>query len=337
MERTTHRRTVAGVRAVIPIYLFFFLTATQPLHSQEQISYERQSSPAGELAPARSGRTSNYAETNKLKTSSQLRIGPGDLVEMSVFNVPEIASKTRITSDGNGYFPLLGYVHLAGLTAEESQSLLEQRLSAFLKAPSVSFYVSEYASQGVSVLGEVSKPGVYPFRGEPRLLDLISAAGGMTEKAGYAITITHEDDPDNPVTIELSPDVSDNGKSNVKIEPHDTIAVHKAGIVYVLGEVAKPSGLLIERGGLTVLRAIALAGGTTRNAKLTVKILRYESGKLTEKDVPLKRILSAKAPDPRLAADDIVVVPTSAGKTLAGRTLEAAIQAATLVTVAAVQ
>lgn len=270
--------------------------------------------------------------------SSLLRIGVGDLVEMNVFDVPELTSKTRITSDGNAYFPLIGYVHLSGLTAEQSQGLLEKKLSLYLKRPNVSFFVSEYASQGVSVLGEVAKPGIYPFRGEPRLFDLISTAGGLTEKAGHTITITHENDPDNPVSIELSRNVSDTAQSNVPLLPHDTIVVHKADLVYVVGEVGKPSALLIDRAGLTVLRAITLAGGTTRTAKLTsVKILRQEGGHLTEQPVPLKKILSAKAADPTLEADDIVVVPASAGKALVGRTLEAALQAATLVTVAAVQ
>lgn len=267
-----------------------------------------------------------------------LQLGVGDLVELTVYDVPELTTKTRISSTGDVYCALIGPTHVAGLTIEEAVQLIEKRLSAYLKDPYVSLFVSEYASQGASVLGEVSRPGVYPVLGEQHLFDLVSAAGGLTEKAGHSITVTHRSDPDNPIVLPVSRNLSDDPKSNVRIFPRDTIIVRKADIVYVVGDVGKPSALLVDASGISVLKAVALAGGTSRTAKLGgVRILRKGPSGMTETPVQLGKILQAKAPDLSLQADDILVVPSSTGKVLAGRALEAAMQAATILSVAVVQ
>jgi polysaccharide export outer membrane protein len=272
------------------------------------------------------------------QSDPSLQLGVGDLIELTVYDVPELTTKTRISSTGDIYCALIGPTHVAGLTIEEAARLIEERLSAFLKDPYVSLFVTEYASQGASVLGEVSKPGVYPVLGEQHLYDLISASGGLTEKAGHSITVTHRSDPDNPVVLSVSRNLSDNPQSNIRVFPRDTIIVRKGDIVYVVGDVGRPSALIMDAGGLSVLKAVALAGGTNRTAKLSgVRILRKDSGVTKETPVELKKILQAKAPDLSLQADDILVVPSSAGKILAGRALEAAMQAATILSVAAVQ
>lgn len=271
---------------------------------------------------------------------SSLRLGPGDLLEFSVYNVPELASKTRVSTNGDVYLPLIDYVHLAGLTLEEAQALLEKRYAdgGFLKDPHVNLFVDEYASQGASVLGEVSKPGVYPVLGEQRLFDLISSAGGLTDKAGKSITVTHRNQPDKPIRVALSRNVSDNPESNVPVFPGDTVIVRRADVVYVVGDVGRPSGFLMDGGSVTVLQAIALAGGTNHTAKLSgAKIIHKGPQGMAESPVHLKQILEAKAPDVPMQADDILFVPTSAGKIVAGRTLEAALQAATAVSIIAVK
>ena len=256
---------------------------------------------------------------------------------MTVYDVPELTTKTRISSTGDIYCALIGPTHVAGLTTEEAAQLIQKRLSAFLKAPYVSLFVTEYASQGASLLGEVAKPGVYPVLGDQHLFDLISTAGGLTDKAGHSITITHRSDPDKPVTVPLSRNLSDHPESNIKVFPADTIVVRRADIVYVVGDVGRPSGLLMDANGLTILQAVALSGGTTRTAKLSgVRILRKSPSGMTETPVELKKIMQAKAPDVSLQANDILVVPSSTGKILAGRTLEAAMQAATIMSVAAI-
>jgi polysaccharide export outer membrane protein len=268
--------------------------------------------------------------------NSSLKLGVGDLIEMTVYDVPELTTKTRISSNGDIYCALIGPTHVAGLTTEEAAALIQTRLSAYLKDPYVSLFVMEYASQGASLLGEVNKPGVYPVMGDQHLFDLISASGGLTERAGHSITITHRSDPDKQVTVPLSRNLSDNPESNIKVFPGDTIVVRKAEIVYVVGDVSRPSGLLMDASGLTVLQAVALAGGTTRTAKLGgVRILRKGPAGMIETPVQLKKIMQAKAPDLPLEANDILIIPSSTGKILAGRGLEAAMQAATIVSAAA--
>jgi len=269
-----------------------------------------------------------------------VRLGPGDLVEISVYGVPELTTKARIGSNGDVYLPLINYVHLGGLTTEQAQSVLEKRLSdgGFVKNPHVTLFVDQFVSQGASVLGEVSKPGVYPVIGEQRLFDLISAAGGLSDKAGQFVTVAHRDQPQGPRTIKLARNLSDSPESNVEVRPGDTIVVHKADLVYVVGDVGKPSGFLMDSGSMTVLQAIALAGGANKTAKLSAaRIIRKGPSGVTETPVELKKVLQAKAPDLELQANDILFVPTSTTRLVGRGTLQAALQAAAAVSIVAVK
>ena len=275
---------------------------------------------------------------SNLDTSST-RLGVGDLLEVNVYGVPELSTKARISSSGDVYLPLISYIHVADLSPEEAQALIEKRLAdgGFLKNPHVSLFINEYSSQAVTVLGEVAKPGPYPIMGERRLYDLISAAGGLTEKAGRTVTISHRNTPDQPATVRLAEGLAQTSESNVPVKPGDTIVVQRAGIVYVVGDVGKPSGFLMENDSLTVLKAIALAGGTNRTAKLNgAKIIRKTADGMQETAIPLKNILQAKAADVPMRADDILFVPGSAGKAAAYRGIEAVLQAATAVSIVAV-
>ena len=270
---------------------------------------------------------------------SSPKLGVGDLLDVSVYNVPELSTKSRLGTNGDVYLPLIDYVHLSGLTVEEAQALIEKRLSdgGFVKNPHVSLNVDQSASQGISLLGEVARPGVYPVIGEPRLLDVVSAAGGFTPSAGQSITVTHRNQSDKPVTVPRSRKLSDDPVSNIPVSPGDTILVHKADVVYVVGEVGRPSGFLMDSDSLTVLKAIALAGGTTRTAKLNgARIIRKGPNGMTETPVELKKMLQAKAEDMPLRADDILFVPSSVKKVLMSRTADVAVQAATAASVIAI-
>jgi len=309
---------------------FLLLIAVAPGTSAQQPVAEEKTT---ENVPAQS------SETAPPQPASSLRLQTGDLVDVAVYNVAELTTKARISARGEIYLPLIDYVHIAGLTAEEAEGLIQKRLAdgGFVKNPHVTLFVDQYASQGASILGEVARPGVYPVPGQQRLFDLISAAGGFTEKAGKSITITHRDQPERPVTVPLSRNISDNPESNIAILPGDTIIVRKADLVYVVGDVGRPSGFLMDSAHLTVLQAIALAGGTTHTANLSgTRIIHRGPGGLTETPVELKKILRAKAPDLTMQADDILFVPTSATKVFAGRAMEAAMQAATAASIVAI-
>ncbi|HEY7098173.1 MAG TPA: polysaccharide biosynthesis/export family protein [Terriglobales bacterium] len=306
------------------------------LPSVAQAGADAQEDPAALANSAQKQQSSLSAPAS----DTELKLGVGDLLEVNVYNVPELTSKVRVSTSGDIYFPLIDYVHVAGLKLEEAQAVIEKRLSdgGFLKNPHVSIFVDEYQSQGVSVLGEVVKPGIYPALGEQRLLDMISAAGGFSDKAGRTITITHRNSPDKPQVVTFARNFNDSPESNLEVLPGDTIIVRKADIIYVVGAVGRPSGFMMDNGNLTVLQAIALAGGTNSTAKLSeARIIRKASTGMVETQVHLKKMLEAKAPDITMEADDILFVPTSTGKIVAARTLQAALQAATAVSIVAVQ
>ena len=267
--------------------------------------------------------------------SPVLKLGAGDLIEVTVYNVPELTTKARVGNSGDVYLPLIDYVHVSDLTTEEAQSLIQKRLEdgGFVRNPHVTIFVDESASQGVTLLGEVTKPGVYPDLGDHKLYELISMAGGFTQSAARKVSIVRRNQS-QPIHLSLPRNLADDLSSNVDIQPGDTIMVPRAPIIYVVGDVGRPSGLLVDNGSLTVLQALALAGGTNKTAKMGgVRIIRKGPTGMTETEVPLKKMLEAKAPDVPLQGDDILFVPVSGGRVLAARTFEAAMSAATAVTI----
>jgi len=272
--------------------------------------------------------------------SPTAKLGAGDLIELTVFGVPDLTTKARIGNGGDVYLPLIDYVHIAELTVDEAQDLIQKRLEdgGFVRNPHVSIFVNESASQAVNMMGEVSHPGAYPLIGDRRLFDLISAAGGLTEKAGRNVTIIHRQNPDQKVQLNLPSNLAEDTDNNVAVNPGDTIIVSRAGIVYVVGDVARPSGFMIEDNTLTVLKALALAGGGTRTASLNgSKILRQTPDGVKEIPVPLQKVLRAKSPDVAMLKGDVLFVPGSAGKALAYRSAEAAFSMTSALAVIAIR
>jgi polysaccharide export outer membrane protein len=308
-------------------------------------AWAQQSEERGGSSPVTASHATAAHDANSTATpnngtgTGSIRLGPGDLVELSVYNVPELSTKARVSGNGDLYLPLIDYVHVADLTQEEAQALIEKRFAdgGFVNNPHVTLFITEYASGAVTLLGEVARPGPYPVLGERRLFDIFSAAGGLTEKAGKTVTITHRSDTEHPVTIRLAENLTQTPETNVPIRQGDTIVVQRAGIIYVVGEVGRPSGILMDNDNLTVLRAIALAGGTTRMAKLSgAKLLRRTPEGVQETTIQLKKILQAKAPDVPMKADDVLFVPSSAAKVAAYRGGEAIMQSATALSLIAV-
>lgn len=259
-------------------------------------------------------------------------IDGGDLLRISVFGVKDFDVDARVSSRGSVSLPLIGDVQLAGLTPDEAEAVVARRLAAgdFILEPQVSVFVKEYATQGVSVLGEVEKPGIYPLLGSHGLVDVLSMAGGATQKSGPIVTITHRGRPNDAVTVNLA-DVGKSADANAEVLPGDTVFVSKAGIVYVVGDVKNPSGIVIENtSDMTVLKAIAIAGGTNPTAAINnAKLIRKTPGGHEESSIPLKKIFAAKATDLKLQPEDIVFVPSSAARSAGRRGLEAVLQAAT--------
>ncbi|MGB7600071.1 MAG: polysaccharide biosynthesis/export family protein [Candidatus Sulfotelmatobacter sp.] len=287
--------------------------------------------------PAESA-TSSKAVVPADQTTPSMRLGPGDLIEVSVYNVPELSTKARISNTGDVYLPLIDYVHVGNLTVEEAQVVIEKRLEdgGYVRGAHVTIFLDESISQGITILGEVVRPGIYPSLGDRKLYDLISAAGGFTPSAGRKVSIIRQHSESGPVTVSLPRNLADDLQDDIELQPGDMITVPRAPIIYVVGDVGRPAGLLVDNGTLTVLQALALAGGTNHTAKMSgVRIIRKGPGGMTETRLPLKKMLEAKAPDITLQADDILFVPLSGARVAAEQTMQAAISAATGIAVIA--
>ncbi len=257
-------------------------------------------------------------------------IGPGDLLNIGVFAVPELTLKVRVSERGSVTLPLVGKMDFGGLTVAQAEQSLAKILVErnFVLKPQVTIFVAEYATQGITVLGEVSQPGTYPLFGPHHLFDAISAAGGMTQRSSSAITLIRRGDQDHPVHLNLAVTHA-NVDANVMLQPGDTIIIDKAPVVYVVGEVNKPGAFLMENNTtVTVLRAVALAQGATHRAALNkAEIVRRLPTGVEQIDLPLGKIMRGQMADIQLVGDDILFLPTSKSKVGAQKGIEAIIAA----------
>lgn len=219
------------------------------------------------------------------------------------------------------------------MTEQTAAQAIEAALltQGMLLHPQVSVQVMVYAGQDVSVLGEVTRPGVYPFTLHHRLLDLISAASGLSPSAGRLVNIFRRGDPETPHPVVLDPSGTATGADhNPELTPGDTVQVSRAGLVYVIGDVIRPGGFPVDPAqGLTVVQALSLAWGPTANAATGKALLiREQKGGRTLTTLNVKRMLHGQDPDQPIHDRDILYLPDSAAKNLWNKTMESAIQSA---------
>ncbi|MBI2682955.1 MAG: polysaccharide biosynthesis/export family protein [Acidobacteriales bacterium] len=273
------------------------------------------------------------ADTPTPEPAFAVRLGAGDLVSITVYGVPEMSADGRVNANGELTVALIGPVQVSGLTSAEAERLISKKLrdAGMLRDPYVTLFVKEYATQGISVLGEVQRPGIYPLLGARRLYDAISSAGGTTPRAGRIVNITRRNDPDHPILVSMDTDPARSAAGNVEIYPGDTVVVSKAGVIYVVGDVARPGGFVMDNNEkLRTLQAVALAQGFNHTASLDgAKLIRKTPEGMKEFPVPMKKIMESKVADLEMQNDDILFIPTSAAKGAFRRGMEAAIQAAT--------
>jgi polysaccharide biosynthesis/export protein len=258
-------------------------------------------------------------------------ISPGDFLEIAEYHTPEFRSSVRVSAAGTVTLPLVGDVRLAGLDEQDAEHTIEAALVAkgMLLHPLVSVLVTAYVGQDVSVLGEVTRPGVYPFTVHHRLLDLISAASGLSPNAGRLVNVFHQSDPKTANGVVLDPGGMDTSTDhNPELSPGDTVQVSRAGLVYVVGDVIRPGGFAVDPvQGLTVVQALSLAWGPSQNAAAGKALLiREQKGGRTMIALNLRRMLRGQDPDQLVQDRDILYVPDSEAKNLLNRTLESAIQ-----------
>lgn len=260
-------------------------------------------------------------------------IGPGDYLDIAEFHTPEFHTVARVSAAGTVTLPLIKEVRLVGMDEDAAAQAIAAALVAqgMLLHPQVSVLVTSYAGQDVSVLGEVARPGVYPYTLHHRLLDLLSAAQGLAPAAGRLVNIFHRDDPKTPHPVVLDPSGTDAAADhNPELAPGDIVQVSRAGLVYVIGDVVRPGGFPVDPAqGLTVVQALSLAWGPSLNANAGKALLiREQKGGRTLTTLNLYHMLHGQEPDQPIRDRDILFVPDSTAKTLLNKSIDAAIQSA---------
>lgn len=242
-----------------------------------------------------------------LTFAADVPLGPGDSVKIMVYGNPDMTVETKVSEAGNVTYPLIGEVHVGGLSSNAAEKkiadLLEQ--GGFIRKPQVNIIVSDMQSQQISVLGQVNKPGRFPADVKHNLTDMVALAGGVTPDAGDTVILTHtQDGKTTKETIDLgelirSPDPS----KDRELVAGDTLYVERAPHFYIYGEVQKPGSYKLER-NMVVLQALSIGGGLTpRGTERGLRIKRRDANGVLH-------TISAKHDD-IVQADDIVYVKES--------------------------
>jgi len=304
------------------------------------------------------GGTLATASVTSVPADHDFLITPDDLLEIIVFDVPQMSREYRVSPSGDIVFPLLARpIIAAGKTPVQlSQAIAtELRGAGMLSNPQVNVEVKESRLHSVAVTGAVKKPQIYQVFGRTTLLDVLSQAEGLAPEAGKTVVVTRGEfalrqvqlrsssesegttDPAvRTTTVDLKRLMETGDPAlNIGIYPGDRVTVQRAGIVYVVGAVNRPGGFPLsdDQEDLTVLKAVALAQdlkSTAIRSKAVIirKNARFPEGR-EEIPVDLKMVLARRAPDPTMRPSDILFVPDSPGRKAMGRLAEAAVQATT--------
>jgi len=262
------------------------------------------------------------------------RIGANDLVAVSVFDAPEFTRTVRVDADGFIRLPMLQeQIKADGLypAALESGIAKALRDEKFLVDPFVTVTIAEYHSRPISVSGAVKVPLVFQAEGPTTLLEAVARAQGLREDAGREILVSRSQPGDDGKPLVLTRRISVRGlfdaadpSLNLILNGGEEIRVPEVSRVYVVGNVKKPGAFPVQDGAdTTVLQMVALSEGLTQFASKQAYIYRHEaSGSRNEILVPLDKIMSRKAADVPLEADDIFYVPDNKGQRLTVGTLE---------------
>jgi polysaccharide export outer membrane protein len=271
------------------------------------------------FAVAQAPSTAPAPSTTAQENVGEYPIGPKDLLEIRVLEVPDLNVERRVSDGGILDLPLLGPFSVSGMTATEVRDRLRSLLtSKYVNRANVSVTVKEFASKPVSIVGAVQKPGSLNISGRWYLLQAISAAGGLTEAAGKKIFVLRRADNGLADTLEIKTDDlfrNNTMQWNVLLLPGDTVNIPARRMVRVfcLGEVKNAGALEFDSDDrISLLSVIAKAGGLTDRASNSIRIKRRgPDGKDAETIANYRRIVAGKDPDPVLRADDVLIVKES--------------------------
>jgi len=314
----------AALSTLKPAAALFLLVIAVSVGAQQP----QQKDAASELK--NNGPQANDPATPVAADEELYRIGTGDVLDVRVFNRPQLSRESvRVDNRGMIHMPLIDSEIRAGCRTEaELAAEVANLYLKYQRHPHVDVFIKEYSSRPVAVMGAVSKPGQFQLQRRVRLLELVSLAGGPTERAGQRVLVAHGTEisscdentaaagADGFESFDLNNTLKADGAANPFVRPGDIITVPEAQQVFVTGNVLRPMSIPLKE-TITLSQAVAMAGGTMPDSKKTgIRVLRQLPGApgKTELVVDLEAITKRKADDIELQANDIVDVPTATGK-----------------------
>jgi polysaccharide export outer membrane protein len=287
-------------------------------------------------AAAATARSSRYAVPTGPASGAGLGFGPirpGDIVEVQVFDAPEYSVSMPVSPAGEIAIPYAGLFHVEGMTSIEAAHAIARLFvkEQILRDPRVIVTTQQFG-YSVTVMGEVKSPGIYALAGKKRLVDMLTEAGGVSDRAGHVIEIFPSGSMKNPQTVLWDPTLRENDNAELQIKTGETILVSRCGVVYVGGNVTRPGAYpLCESNHTTLSEVIALAQGTKPSsyAQRTLLLRASGSGTRVVQKVKLDDVLRGKQVDITMQPDDIVFIPPSVLKAAGKSALTAAVGFAT--------
>ncbi len=245
----------------------------------------------------------------------EYRVGVGDKIEISVFGHDDLSKVVEVRADGTVNYPLVGDLRVEGKSvAQIDQEITRILGNDYLVDPQVNVDVREYQSQWVTIIGEVKSPGRYVLKRNMQIIDLLAEAGGATKEAGARVLITRHEGAEGgsrQLVVDLGQLLSRNDSgANVSLKAGDIVAIGEKDVFYIRGEVTKPGSYFLDS-GMTVLKAITVAGGFTQFAnRREVELLRSKNNDMRDRViVNLKAIEDGKKQDVAIDPNDIIIVP----------------------------
>ena len=242
-------------------------------------------------------------------------IGPGEIVHINVFDAPDFSLVTRVSETGDVPYPILGSFHIAGLNSASAAQMLAKELKErnLMLDPEITVTVDS-SSTGITVLGEVRGPGIYPPPGKHQLSDLLATAGGLTANTGRIIEITNDRNSGKKEYVSWDPTMHNTENFDRPVSPGDRVLVRACGIAYVGGNVNKPGAYsLCGSPNITLSEVMTLAGGIAPNSapNKTYLVRAQPGGTKVVEQIDLKKVLTSRVADPIVHEDDIIYVSPS--------------------------
>jgi polysaccharide export outer membrane protein len=305
---------------------------SNPSSSAPLVPIFPQSSPPAAAAP----RTPRYAIPTGPSSGAGLGFGPirpGDIVEVQVFDAPEYSVSMPVSPAGEIAIPYAGLFHIEGMTSIEAAHAIARLFvqQQILRDPRVIVTTQQFG-YNVTVMGEVRSPGIYTLAGKKRLIDMLTQAGGVSDRAGHVIEIFPSGSMKNPQTVLWDPTLRENDNAELEIKTGETILVSRCGVVYVGGNVNRPGAFpLCDSNHTTLSEVMALAQGAKASSwsQRTLLLRSAEGGTRVVQKVKLEDVLRGRAVDITMQPDDIIFIPPSVLKAASKTALTAAVGFAT--------